>query len=147
MQNGNVARFEVLEERECFEHLRTRDIGRVAFHDGKAVDVFPINYGCDGETVIFRTASGSRLHRLAHAEVTFEVDSWDPAEGVGWSVVLKGVSREITRATDQFSKALRSRELVPLAPGTRERWIAIFAAEVTGRRFSRAPAGNRAAGG
>ena len=125
----------VLTEHQCLDYLRSRDLGRVAFQIDQYVDVFPVNYTCDGSTVIFRTASLTRLQRAPQVRVTFEADSWDPVIGLGWSVVLKGVAREVTGGSDPFSKALRQNVVLPLAPGTGEHWIAIYPSEITGRRF------------
>jgi hypothetical protein len=94
-----------------------------------------VNYAPAGEIVVFRTGSLTRLQRSPRLQVTFEVDSWDPATGVGWSVLLKGMAREVTAGTDLYSVALRQCGVQPLAPGKREHWIAIYPSEITGRRF------------
>ena len=52
--------------------------------------------------------------------------------------MIKGVAEEITSGIDPFAMALRSRGVVPLAPGVREYWIAVYPGEITGRRFGRA---------
>jgi uncharacterized protein len=142
MSSPQVEMLQVLAVRACLEHLHSRDLGRVAFQIDRDIDVLPVNYATDGQTVIFRTGTSTRLHRSPRGRVTFEVDSWDPVTGVGWSVVLKGVAREITSGTDLFSRALRERTVVPLAPGKRDHWIAIFPSEITGRMF-RASTGER----
>jgi hypothetical protein len=128
-------RLQVLTVRECLEHLRSRDLGRLAFQVDGDVEILPINYAIDGRVVVFRTASLTRLQRSLRARVTFEVDSWDLVAEVGWSVVLKGVARDVTDGTDPFSIALRRGGVVPLAPGKREQWIAIYPSAITGRRF------------
>jgi pyridoxamine 5'-phosphate oxidase-like protein len=69
--------------------------------------------------------------------VAFEVDSWDSNSTVGWSVVLKGVAEEVTTGIDPFSAAFRERRIFPMAPGLRERWIAVYPSEISGRRFRR----------
>ncbi|HET6309664.1 MAG TPA: pyridoxamine 5'-phosphate oxidase family protein [Candidatus Nitrosotalea sp.] len=125
---------------ECLDYVRSRDLGRVAFQLDKDIDVLPVNYATDGAIVVFRTGSMTRLQQSPRGRVTFEVDSWDPVACVGWSVVLKGVAREVTVGTDPFSRALRARNVMPLAPGKREHWIAIYPSEITGRTFH-APAG------
>jgi hypothetical protein len=51
---------------------------------------------------------------------------------------LKGVAQEITTGIDPFSAVLRERRVNPVAPGVRERWIAVYPGEITGRRFGRA---------
>lgn len=126
---------EVLTEQQCRELLATRDIGRIAFTIGEHPEVFPVNYASDGSVVVFRTASGTKLQHSVLRRVAFEVDDWNPATGVGWSVVVKGVAEEITKAIDPFAEALRHRPVVPLAPGAREYWIAVYPSEITGRRF------------
>ncbi len=126
---------EVLDEHQCLEYLHSGTLGRVAFTTGDELDIFPVNYASDGAIVVYRTAPGSRLESGPRDRVAFEVDGWDPTQLVGWSVVLKGVALDVTSGTDPFSKALRERQVVPLAPGKRERWIAIYPAVITGRRF------------
>lgn len=128
---------EALDEHGCLEYLHSASLGRVAFRTGEEVDIFPVNYACDGSIVVFRTASGNRLSTAPRDHVTFEADGWDPDGRVGWSVVLKGIALDVTAGNDPFSRALRDRKVIPLAPGRRERWIAIYPSSMTGRRFRR----------
>jgi hypothetical protein len=127
--------FEVLDEQQCQFLLGSKDIGRIAFSVADVPEIFPINSAADRSTVVFRTAEGTKLQQAVKTRVAFEVDDWDPATGVGWSVVLKGVAEGITSGIDPFATALRSRPVVPLAPGAREYWIAIYPSQITGRRF------------
>lgn len=126
---------EVLSERQCLELLASRDLGRLAFSIGDQPEIFPVNYGTDGSIVVLRTADGQKAQRAILRRVAFEVDSWEPGTRVGWSVVLKGVAQEVTTGIDPFASALRQRPVNPVAPGVRERWIALYPAEITGRRF------------
>lgn len=126
---------EVLTEQQCQELLTSRNLGRVAFAIGEQPEVFPVNYASDGSVVVFRTALGTKLEHSVKRRVAFEVDDWNPDTGVGWSVVVKGVAEEITSGLDPFAEALRSRPVVPLAPGAREQWLAVYPSEITGRRF------------
>ncbi|MDQ2942735.1 MAG: pyridoxamine 5'-phosphate oxidase family protein, partial [Candidatus Dormibacteraeota bacterium] len=137
-----LERFEVLDVHQCLEFLHSGDLGRVAFETDGDIDIFPVNYACTGEIVVFRTASMTRLQRSPRVRVTFEVDSWNPLTGVGWSVMLKGSAHEVTNGWDPFSKSLRQGPVVPLAPGKREHWIAIHPSQITGRRFRVAPEGS-----
>ena len=131
---------QVLSLHDCLRYLRSGNLGRLAFQVDREIDVLPVSYATDGAIVVFRTGSLTRLQRSPRVPVTFEVDSWDSVTGVGWSVVLKGVAREVTTGEDSYSKALRQCKVQPLAPGQREHWIAIYPSEITGRRFH-APAG------
>ena len=126
---------EALDEHHCLEYLHSARLGRIAFVSGDDVDIFPVNYACDGSIVIYRTATGTRLARTPREHVSFEVDGWDAAEKMGWSVVLKGIALDVSEGADPYSKVLRERNVVPLAPGARYRWIALYPKEITGRRF------------
>jgi nitroimidazol reductase NimA-like FMN-containing flavoprotein (pyridoxamine 5'-phosphate oxidase superfamily) len=128
---------EVLTEDQCRELLASHDIGRLAFSIADQPEIFPVNYAVDGSTVVFRTASGTKLQEAVMRSVAFEVDGWDAEARIGWSVVVKGVAHEITTALDRFAVALREHPIYPLAPGEREQWIAVYASEISGRRFHR----------
>jgi nitroimidazol reductase NimA-like FMN-containing flavoprotein (pyridoxamine 5'-phosphate oxidase superfamily) len=126
---------EVLSEYQCRELLASRDLGRIAFSIGDQPEILPINYAADGSVVVFRTAPDTIMLGALTGRVAFEVDGWDPQAQVGWSVVVKGVAEEVSSGIDPFSAALREHPVFPLAPGSRERWIAIYPAEISGRRF------------
>ncbi len=128
---------DVLDEHACLEHLHSASLGRIGFRSGDDIEIYPVNYACDGSIVIYRTAAGSRLSAAPKDHVAFEADGWDPQMRVGWSVVIKGIVLDVTAGSDPFSKSLRERKVVPLAPGRRERWMAIYPSSVTGRRFRR----------
>jgi len=128
--------FEILGEQHCQHLLASKNIGRIAFSVQGEPEIFPVNYAADGSTVVFRTGEGTKLQLAVMLRVAFEVDDWDDATGAGWSVVIKGVAEEITSGIDPFAMALRSRPVVPLAPGAREYWIAVYPGEITGRRFA-----------
>lgn len=133
---------EVLSEFQCLEYLHSSRLGRIAFVDEDGVDVLPVNYASDGAIVVFRTAKGTKLDRSLSGRIAFEVDGWDSQTGIGWSVVLRGVAEEVTKGNDPFSEALRARKVVPLAPGEREHWIAVYPAQISGRRFRSSAAGS-----
>lgn len=126
---------EVLSEEQCRELLARRSLGRISFAVGDQPEILPVNYSADGSVIVFRTAHGSRLEDSVKRRVAFEIDDWDPETGIGWSVVVKGVAEEITSGIDPFAAALRTHPVVALAPGKRESWIAVYASEISGRRF------------
>ena len=126
---------EVLSEQQCRELLARRSLGRISFGVDDQPEIFPVNYSADGSVIVFRTAQGTRLQESVMRRVAFEIDDWDPETGVDWSVVVKGVAEEITRGLDPFAAALRARPVIPLAPGKREYWIAVYPSEISGRRF------------
>jgi len=126
---------EVLTEEQCVQLLELHDLGRVALSLGDQPEIFPVNYASDGKVVVFRTARGARLDKATEGRIAFEVDDWDPHTGIGWSVILKGVAEEVKHGSDPFTAALRARPVKPLAPGERDLLLAIYPAEISGRRF------------
>ncbi len=123
---------EQLSSAECLEVLERNDLGRLAvvLDDGQP-DLFPVNYVLDGNRVVFRSLSGTKLDHAALAKVAFEVDERDEHSAV--SVVVKGVGREITTAMDPESE--RQRELELETPLEGDHWVRIVPAQITGRRL------------
>ena len=136
MAESSPGYLEVLSEAECQRLLAGQRVGRIAFAVEGQPEIFPVNYVADGSAIVFRTGRDTRLQQSAMGKVAFEVDEWDPSTGTAWSVVVKGVAQEITGALDKYAHELRSHPIVPLAPGTREYWLAIYPSEVSGRRFT-----------
>jgi uncharacterized protein len=130
-----AAAMEILSEEQCVQLLELHDLGRVALQVDDQPEVFPVNYATDGKIVVFRTARGSKLDQATERRIAFEVDDWDPHTGVAWSVMLKGVAEEVKHGSDPFTAALRARPVTPLAPGERDLLLAIYPAEISGRRF------------
>lgn len=138
MQTSRVAAEGTLRELprdECMALLREKSLGRVAYTDHALPAITPINYVLDGDTVVFRTATGTRLaDGTRDAVVAFEVDETDEVTHEGWSVVVVGVASQITRASD----SLRALELslAPWAGGDRNHFVRITPSFVSGRRIS-----------
>lgn len=126
---------EVLGEQDCQRLLATRYTGRIAFTVGVQPEIFPVHYVADGSTIVFRTGEENRLLESSERRVVFEIDDVDTVAHSAWSVIVRGEAHEITHALDGYALSLRAQPLVPLAPGKRERWLAIYPAQVSGRRF------------
>src|SRR5262244_4540597 len=126
---------EVLSEEECQRLLAERNIGRIAFTVDDQPEIFPVNYVANGSATVFRTGDETRLLESTERRVAFEIDDWDDSTRTAWSVMVRGVAQEITGGLDTYAVALRSHPVVPLAPGKRERWLAIYPTETSGRRL------------
>jgi len=126
-----------LTKAECFELLAGQHLGRVAVADDRGPVVFPVNFVLDRHTVVFRTEPGTKLDAAGRrGRVCFEADGTDAAARTGWSVIVRG---EITEVTDGAELArLRELPLRVWAPGTRERYVRILPAVLTGRRIASA---------
>jgi uncharacterized protein len=129
-------RLEEIPEPECLEILAQHSLGRVAIVVDGRPQIFPVNYGLRGKVVVFRTASGTKLAYAPTTPVAFEIDHYDPSEGVGWSVMVQGIARDVTDAGDDFSWTARGVEAYPAAPGTKLHRVAIDPTAITGRRFA-----------
>ena len=121
----------VMTTEECWEMLRANEFGRLAFHLAGEVHLAPINYAVDHDTLLFRTAEGSKLLGVEmNPDVAFEIDEFD--EHHARSVILRGVARHL--GEDEEHRA----ENVPLRP-----WVAtlkydvveIRPTEISGRSF------------
>lgn len=129
----------VLTEDDCLALLRSRDVGRIAFDVDGRVEIFPVNYGMEGRIIVFRTSPGTKLAEVPKRAVAFEVDSWEPVSGIGWSVVARGRAEEVTTNIGRVAEHLRWVPVHPVAPGERWHWIGIKPSEITGRQFHVAP--------
>lgn len=136
MLQPETRQLEVLADGECLKLLRSHDLGRIALvdRDGRPL-IFPVNYFFDEGVVVFRTGPGSKLDLAPGTYVSFEIDAWDPDEGIGWSVLAKGIARDVTNPRGAPTARMRFWPVRPAAPGSREHWIGVWVNEITGRRF------------
>ena len=122
---------EIVSSEECWDMLASQTIGRIALAVGGELDIFPVNYGLDGEGIIFRTNAGRKMAAADGGEVAFEVDSVDPTSRSGWSVVVHGTARDITR----FDAPARQLAAQPWT-GSKDFLVRISPRSVTGRRVN-----------
>ena len=118
---------------ECAELLASVEIGRVAWADetGRVV-VVPVNFGVDDGDVIFRSAEGGKLGAVdAGRPLSFQVDDAEPAERVGWSVLVTGSA---SRVHDPAEVERLSAVARPWASG-RSQVVRLRPEIVTGRRI------------
>jgi nitroimidazol reductase NimA-like FMN-containing flavoprotein (pyridoxamine 5'-phosphate oxidase superfamily) len=122
---------------ECLRLLASQTFGRVAVNLGSGPPVVrPVNYAFDerSQSVVFRTADGSKFHALLQAaQAAFEVDRVEGASRTGWSVIVQGVTNEVTDPSD--IRRLECLGLWPWAPGHKPRWVHVRAWTVSGRRI------------
>jgi nitroimidazol reductase NimA-like FMN-containing flavoprotein (pyridoxamine 5'-phosphate oxidase superfamily) len=87
------------------------------------------------DNVVFRTIPGTKLTAASRgAIVAVEADEFDRARGVGWSVLVRGVAREL----ENVQRAERARsQLQPLwMYGAGEHFVEVSTDLVTGRRIA-----------
>ncbi|HEY5662538.1 MAG TPA: pyridoxamine 5'-phosphate oxidase family protein [Ilumatobacter sp.] len=119
---------------ECWGLLRREEVGRLAVSIADHPDIFPINYLVDGESIVFRTAAGTKLAAAVLGKgVAFEIDGYDPIAGDAWSVVVKGHAKEIEQMLEYF--AADDLPLFPWHAAPKPNIVRITPDLVTGRRF------------
>ncbi|MBV8942118.1 MAG: pyridoxamine 5'-phosphate oxidase family protein [Solirubrobacterales bacterium] len=127
-----------LTREECLALLSSRGFGRLAVAgSGETPIIRPVNYVFDerAQAVAFRTAAGSKLYFLVRAaKAAFEIDEIDQAGRTGWSVIIAGVTEEVTSAADV--RRLEGLGLDTWPPGERSHWVRIRTAAVSGRRIA-----------
>ena len=119
---------EVIDSDECLRLLRGRRVGRLGIVAGGEPLILPVNYAVRGETIVFRTAPGSKLDLGPRAPACFEVDEFDESMSTGWSVLIAGRLEEIDAGEAAGA------DVTPWAPGRREHWMRLVPRRVTGRR-------------
>ena len=128
------AGLEVLPFDSCLALLAAVSVGRVGFVADGEVLVLPVNFVMDGQAVVFRTASGSKLFGAEDkSAVAFEADNYDDITESGWSVLVNGRAEVVE---DDAEIGRLSRLGLQPWPSALDRpfWIQISPTSVTGRR-------------
>ena len=133
---------EYLSAEACWELLASTPVGRVGVLVDSAPEVYPVNYAVDGRSLVFRTNPGNKLQGLGRSpSVCFQIDSFDPDQRTGWSVLVKGRADEVSDSGELHRMAHISLEHWTL--GAKDCWVQIIPIEVSGRRIHRGPAADR----
>jgi len=119
---------EVIDRDECLRLVRGRQVGRLGIVAGGEPLILPVNYVVLDETIVFRSAPGSKLDMGPRSPACFEVDEFDEAMQAGWSVLVAGRLEEI----DEGEAGAAG--VTPWAPGPRDHWMRLVPRRVTGRR-------------
>ena len=128
------AGLEVLPFDSCLSLLAAVSVGRVGFVANGEVVVLPVNFVMDGQSVVFRTAIGSKLFGAEDGNaVAFEADNYDDIAESGWSVLVSGRAEVVE---DDAEIGRLSRLGLQPWPNALDRpfWIRISPTSVTGRR-------------
>ena len=129
-----------LDRPECLRLLAGGTVGRIAVNTGDWPHpvLRPVNYVFDesSQSVLIRSDRGSKLWAVVRStEAAFEIDGFDPVGRVGWSVLVHGITEEITNPRD--IERIETLGLEPWAPGSKDHWIRIRSNSVSGRRIVR----------
>lgn len=120
-----------LTDEECWELLSAHELGRLGFRLLEQVHVVPINYTVDEDTLLFRTAEGSKLLGVVmHGDVVLEIDDHDDHDA--WSVIVRGVAQLLDEASAHRADNLPLR---PWVDNPKYNVVEIVPTEITGRAF------------
>jgi nitroimidazol reductase NimA-like FMN-containing flavoprotein (pyridoxamine 5'-phosphate oxidase superfamily) len=126
---------EILSREECLHLLAHAHVGRIALSVRALPVVLPVNFAVLDDDIVMRSGPGTKLDAaLDNAVVAFEVDSFQPLDHTGWSVMVQGIASEITDDL-RLARAMA----LPLRPWAGERmnrYIRIATHEISGRRLS-----------
>ena len=125
----------VLPREECLRLLASHRFGRLAVATDSPI-IRPVNYVFDepSQSVAFRTAAGSKFHAmLMNGNAAFEIDGIDSGSRTGWSVIVVGMTEEVTSPVEL--RHLDQLGLEPWTPGPKAHWMRIRAWTVSGRRI------------
>ncbi|HHU38075.1 MAG TPA: pyridoxamine 5'-phosphate oxidase family protein [Propionibacterium sp.] len=124
-----------LPEDRAWQFLTTHRVGRLAIVIGGEPDIFPVNYVVDGESIVFRTAEGSKLLAASlGGRMAFQVDEWTHQGAT--SVLTHGTPRVLE---GEERDAALSLDLDPWVPTYKEHWVRLAVDSVTGRVFRFGP--------
>jgi len=129
-----MATLTVLEPEVCWALLAAAEVGRLAVAVAGQPDVFPLNFAVVDETIVFRTAEGTKLLAVVVGPaVAFEVDGYDPVAGTAWSVVVKGEAEEVPTYEQLEDLAF---PVFPWSATPKGRFVRIRPTQISGRRFA-----------
>ena len=133
---------ETLTREECLELLRGSVVGRIGYVADGMATIIPVNFALFDGDIVFCTAKGSTLSWLSlRGRLAFEADESSPGDHEGWSVLVRGVAREVTDPEELA--VLRRGHLRSWLRSPHEHWVRISIEAISGRALHRAPAGDR----
>ena len=116
---------------ECWDALRDGEFGRLAYRLGDEINLVPVNYAVDRDTLLFRTAEGSKLLGVVmHPDVVFEIDRFDETQAT--SVVVRGHARKLEEDEEHRADNLPLR---PWVDTPKYNVVEIRPTQLSGRRF------------
>jgi len=117
---------------KAWDLLAGQRLGRLGVQTDTGVDIFPVNYAVDGESLVFRTADGTKLSGVTtHCDVTFEIDSW--GEENGYSVIVRGRAFPID-SPDEINQ-VEALKLRPWVPTVKTHFVRILVDSLSARKF------------
>lgn len=118
---------------ECWELVERTVVGRIAMCLEGRAHIFPINFVRDRDSIVFRTAVGTKLSATRHRHVAFEIDGYEPEQSTAWSVIIAGWAAEIESNVEW--SGVDHLALFPWHVAPKAHFVRVAADEISGRRF------------
>lgn len=118
-----------LTRQESLRLLGSVPFGRIVFTMRALPAIRPVNHVLDNGEIVIRTHLGAALLSAVGVVVAYEVDAIDPAEHLGWSVIVTGIARSVD---DPDDKARYEALLRPWMNGHKDQIVRIRPEMVTG---------------
>jgi len=126
---GSEYRITRLDTDDCYELLRGRSLGRIAFKLADDIVILPVYYAVLNDDIVFRTGPGTKLSAaLLKTKVAFEIDE---GESSAWSVLVRGHAEEVRERSQRQDVEQVLGDQWPA--GERNQLVRIRAEQVTGR--------------
>ncbi len=126
----------VLDDDEAWNLLSSVALGRLVTSFGGQLEIFPVNFVTQNQTVLFRTAEGTKLFTtVMNEKVLFEAD--DHTVAGGWSVIVRGTAR-VLASSEEIHEAEQA-VLMPWVPTEKLRFVRVTPNEISARRFRFGP--------
>ena len=119
-----------LDRPTCLALLTTQHVGRLII-DAATPVIRVVNYTAFEHTIMFRSDPGPQIDAIVDAPVVFEADMFDEHTQSGWTVVVRGIARDLSEHLAGLGTS--GATVDPWAPGPKNRWIGIAIDDVTGR--------------
>jgi hypothetical protein len=128
----------ILSREECLELLRGAVVGRIGYVADGMATIIPVNFALFDGDIVFCTAKGSTLSWLSlRGRLAFEADESRPVDHEGWSVLVRGVAREVTDPEELA--VLRRGHMRSWLRSSHEHWVRISIESISGRALHGAP--------
>ena len=134
MGSAGARDLRTLSPAECFDLLEPGGVGRVGFAAADGIMILPVNFAVTRKTIVFRTAPDTLLAVYADGRVSFQADHLDEAVRAGWSVLVHGHAHKVTDERE-VSRLEEGTNLEPWAAGSRDVYVRITPARISGRRL------------
>jgi nitroimidazol reductase NimA-like FMN-containing flavoprotein (pyridoxamine 5'-phosphate oxidase superfamily) len=123
-----------LDQAECWRLLQNAHLGRLATAFDGRVDIIPLHYMVDGESLLFRCAAESRFGEYSERhDVAFEIDGEDSRWY--WAVTVHGKAERLVG--DDAIRESGAMKLISWSPTNRFDFVRLVPEGLTGARVDR----------